>query len=82
MNKRDRILKLLQSGRSFSVKQLAGLAATTEKSVTGRITELRSEGYAIYLNTAKNGTAQYRLGTPSRDMVRVAHVVLGARAFQ
>lgn len=82
MNKRDRILKLLQSGRSFSVKQLAGLAGTTEKSVTGRITELRAEGHAIYLNTAKNGAAQYRLGTPSRDMVRAAHAVFGAQLFQ
>jgi biotin operon repressor len=82
MNKKQRILKLLESGRSFSVKQLAGLADTTEKSVTGRITELRGEGYAIYLNSAKNGTAQYRLGTPSRNMVRAAHAVFGAQMFQ
>lgn len=82
MTKSDRVFALLSSGRNFTVAQLAGMADTTEKSVTSRIAELRSEGYAIYTNTLKNGKSAYRLGRPSRAMVRAAHAAAGAQLFQ
>lgn len=46
------------------------------KNVAARIAELRQEGYCIYTNqrTAKDGRKVnvYRLGTPSKEMVRAA----------
>jgi biotin operon repressor len=78
---KDRVLKLLKSGRQFTPAQIAGLTGTTEDSVRPRIMELRSEGYAIYTNTTKNGKMAYKIGTPSREMVAAAYMVHGGNAF-
>jgi hypothetical protein len=45
-----------------------------------RVQELRAEGYSIYTNKTKNGTA-YRLGNPTRAMVATAYAVMGSSAF-
>lgn len=82
MNQKARILSLLKSGRNFTVNQLAGMIGGSPKSVTARVTDLRSEGYAIYTNTIKNGKQAYRLGAPSRSMVRIAHAAAGNVVFQ
>jgi predicted ArsR family transcriptional regulator len=78
---KDRILKVLKSGRQFTPSQLAGLAGTTEDSVRPRISELRAEGFAIYTNSTKNGKTAYRMGTPSRKMVAAAYQLHGSDAF-
>jgi transcription initiation factor IIE alpha subunit len=78
---KDRVLKVLLSGRQFTPAQLAGLTGTTEDSVRPRISELRSEGHAIYTNSTKNGKTAYRLGTPSRTMVAAAYATMGSDAF-
>lgn len=82
MNQKDRILSILSSGRNFTVRQLAGMIDGSPKSVTGRVTDLRAEGYPIYSNITKNGKVAYRLGTPSRNMVRIAYAVAGNSLFQ
>ena len=74
-------MKVLKSERNFTPAQLAGLTNTTEDSIRGRISELRSEGYAVYSNTTKNGKLAYRLGTPSRKMVAAAYATMGSDAF-
>jgi predicted ArsR family transcriptional regulator len=78
---KTRVLKVLKSERNFTPAQLAGLTNTTEDSIRGRISELRSEGYAVYSNTTKNGKLAYRLGTPSRKMVAAAYATMGSDAF-
>jgi hypothetical protein len=78
---KNRVLKVLKSERNFTPAQLAGLTNTTEDSIRGRISELRSEGYAVYSNTTKNGKLAYRLGTPSRKMVAAAYATMGSDAF-
>jgi len=78
---KDRILKVLKSGRQFTPAQLAGMTGTTEDSIRPRISELRSEGFAIYTNSTKNGKTAYRLGTPSRKMVAAAYHLYGSEAF-
>ena len=78
---KNRILKVLESGRQFTPAQLAGLTGSSEDSVRPRISELRSEGFAIYTNSTKNGKTAYRLGTPSREMVAAAYAVLGGQVF-
>lgn len=81
MSIRTSVLKTLKSGRQFTAGQLAGLFGTTEASVAARITELRSQGYSIYSNTAKNGKTAYRLGTPSRRMIAAAYAAMGSSVF-
>ena len=78
---KQRVLKVLKSERNFTPAQLAGLTNTTEDSIRGRISELRSEGYAVYSNITKNGKMAYRLGTPSRKMVAAAYATMGSDAF-
>lgn len=78
---KDRILKVLKSGRQFTPAQLAGMTGTSEDSIRPRISELRSEGFAIYTNSTKNGKTAYRLGTPSRKMVAAAYAMYGSEAF-
>lgn len=78
---KERILKVLKSGRQYTPAQLAGLTGTSEDSIRPRISELRSEGFAIYTNSTKNGKTAYRLGTPSRKMVAAAYALYGSEAF-
>lgn len=86
MTKQERILKVLNSrgpSRSgYTAAQLAGLTQTTEASVRARISDLRSQGFAVYANTRKSdGKTFYRVGTPSRAMVAQAYAMFGADAF-
>jgi len=51
------------------------------QNVTARIEELRKEGHCIYTNTRtnKNGSkvSVYRLGTPSKEMIKAAAIHAG-----
>jgi hypothetical protein len=78
---KTRVLKVLKSERNFTPAQLAGLTNSTEDSIRSRVSELRSEGHAIYSNICKNGKLAYRLGTPSRKMVAAAYATMGGDAF-
>jgi len=78
---KNRILKVLESGRQYTPAQLAGLTGSSQDSIRPRISELRSEGYAVYTNTTKNGKTAYRLGTPSRKMVAAAYSMMGSGLF-
>lgn len=78
---KEKVLNVLKSGRQFTPAQIAGLVNSTEDSIRPRISELRSEGHAIYTNQTKNGKTAYRLGTPSRRMVAAAYAALGGQAF-
>jgi biotin operon repressor len=78
---KQRVLKVLESGRNFTPAQLAGLTGSSEDSIRPRISELRAEGHAVYTNVTKNGKTAYRLGTPSRKMVAAAYAMMGGEAF-
>jgi hypothetical protein len=78
---KTKVLNVLKSGRNFTPAQLAGLLSTSEDSIRPRISELRSEGHAIYRNMTKNGKTAYRLGTPNRQMVAAAYAVAGSQFF-
>lgn len=82
MTQNERILKALKSGQAYTVGQLAGLVGTTKPSIRARVSELRSEGHAVYANTrSSDGKTFYRLGTPSRAMVAAAYAAMGSAAF-
>jgi predicted ArsR family transcriptional regulator len=83
MTQKKRILSSLQSGNEFTAKQISAMFQVG--SPTKVISELRRDGYAIYLNkrtdTKGRVTHKYRLGTPSRRMVALAAAVAGADVF-
>ena len=82
MTLNERILKTLKSGQAYTVGQLAGLVGTTKPSIRARVSDLRSEGHAVYANTrSSDGKTFYRLGTPSRAMVAAAYAAMGSAAF-
>ena len=86
MSAKDKILKYLSKEGPYNTLTAAqarsrfGIA-----NVGARIEELRAEGHCIYTNkkTLENGKTitYYRLGKPSREMVAMAHAVLGGQAF-
>ena len=80
MNQKQKILNVLKEGRELTAKQIA--AQFHIGSPTKVVSELRRDGYAIYLNkrvdTKGRETSKYRLGTPKRSMVALAANVFGA----
>ncbi len=86
MSAKDKILKYLSKEGPYNTLTAAqarsrfGIA-----NVGARIEELRAEGHCIYTNkkTLENGKTItfYRLGKPSREMVAMAHAILGGQAF-
>jgi len=86
MSAKDKILKYLSKEGPYNTLTAAqarsrfGIA-----NVGARIEELRADGHCIYTNkkTLDNGKTitYYRLGKPSREMVAMAHAVLGGQAF-
>jgi len=78
---KNKVLKTLTSGKQFTASQMAGIFRTTEGTITARVSDLRSQGYSIYSNVAKNGKTAYRLGRPSRAMVAAAFAVAGSAMF-
>lgn len=84
MTQMKKVLSVLKEGREVTAKQLEGQFGIS--SPTKVISNLRREGYAIYLNrrvdTKGRETMKYRLGTPKRSMVALAAHVVGAQAFE
>lgn len=74
MTKTEKLLQLLQSGQNLTAKEIA---KHTKLGNPGEaIRQLRNQGYCIYTN--KNG---YRLGTPTKAMVRFVAAYAGGEAF-
>lgn len=84
MNQKQKVLSVLKEGREITAKQIASQFQVGSPSKV--VSELRRDGYAIYLNkrvdTKGRETQKYRLGTPKRAMVALAAQLLGARAFE
>lgn len=79
---KSRVLKLLKSGRQFTPAQLAGLTGSVQNSIRPRILELRSEGYAIFSKTTKNGKTAYLLDSPvATPIIADAYAAQGGRYF-
>ena len=86
MSAKDKILKYLSKEGPYNTLTVAQAKARFGISNVGaRIEELRAEGHCIYTNkkTLDNGKTItfYRLGKPTREMVAMAHAVLGGQAF-
>jgi len=77
MTQHEKIVKFLESGKKLTSNRAKSWGITKP---TARIAELRAEGYSIYTNRTKTGT-HYKLGKPSRAMVRMAYSVAGNELF-
>jgi hypothetical protein len=84
MSKQDTLLSNLKAGREFTAKQIKGSFGIAHPA--SAIRNLREKGYCVYSNTATlsdgTKTTKYRLGAPSKRMVRLANFILGASAFR
>jgi predicted transcriptional regulator len=83
MSKQNQLLKNLQNGKELTAAQIKGSFRIAHPASAVR--NLREQGYAIYSNASKlaDGTpvTKYRLGQPSKRMVRIANAVFGASIF-
>lgn len=82
---KDRMITAFQSGYDFTVGQLSSRLKASDGTVRRLISELRLDGYAIYKNKKNFPTGNsgfvYRLGTPSRAMVKLAAQIGGPELF-
>lgn len=76
----EKILNFLSSGQTLTENQARKMFGV--QSVGARVSELREAGYPVYTNVNKTGKTVYRLGTPSRAMVRAAFAANGASVFK
>jgi len=83
MSKQEKLLENLKAGKEFTAKQIKGSFQIAHPA--SAIRNLREQGYAVYSNSAKlhDGTltTKYRLGQPSKRMVRIANAIMGASVF-
>jgi predicted transcriptional regulator len=66
---KTKIFNALNTGESFTSKQLARKANTNTVNVSRRVHDLRMSGVMIYANPTGKGNVSYRIGTPSRAVV-------------
>ena len=74
---KQRILNYLSKSEGYNTLSVAQARARFGiQNVSARIEELRQEGHCIYTNTKVRGdgskVAVYRIGTPTKAMVRAA----------
>jgi predicted transcriptional regulator len=74
---KQRILSYLSKKEGYNTLSVAQARARFGiQNVAARIDELRQEGHCIYTNTKRRGdgtkVSVYRLGTPTKAMVRAA----------
>ena len=86
MSAKEKILKFLSKDGPYNTLTSAQARARFGiVNIGARIEELRAEGYCIYTNkkTLADGRriTYYKLGKPTKEMVAMAHAVLGAEAF-
>ena len=74
--KTSTLIAALKSGKELTASQITSKFGLSNPTAT--ISTLRSQGYAIYLNS-RNGTSSYRLGKPTRKMIAAGYAALGAQ---
>ena len=77
LSAKQRILNFLSKKQGYNTLSVAQARARFGvQNVSARIEELRQEGHCIYTNTKRRADGSkvsvYRLGTPTRSMVRAA----------
>lgn len=78
-SQKETVLNALLNGKTLTTAQLTNSFRIASPSEV--IRQLRSEGYAVYTNTDKNGKVSYRIGKPSRSMIAAAYNLSGSALF-
>lgn len=84
MTKKENVLSALMTGEQLSAKQIK--ARFNVANPTALVSDLRFEGYPIYLNegrkTSRNRTAasKYRLGTPTRAVIAAGYRAMASQS--
>jgi predicted transcriptional regulator len=75
MTQKAKVLAALKTGEAMTAKQMKARFRVGNPYEVVR--QLREDGFAVYCNEKKNSKGEvksfYRLGTPSRAMVRAAY---------
>lgn len=84
VSKTAKLREFLQRGNSVTAKQISAMFGL--KHPASAIRHLREQGVCIYTNEktlSRTGqrVGSYKVGSPTRKMVRVAKLIFGARAF-
>ena len=83
MSKQAKLLNYLQNGNELTAKQISGTFGIAHPA--SAIRALREQGYCVYSNASKladgTRTTKYRIGAPSKRMIRTVNAILGASAF-
>jgi len=79
MNSKQELFSYLNTGSSITASQISLFFGL--KNPHDAIHQLRREGHCIYSNKTSRGTIKYRIGKPSKRMVRVIHAGIGASLF-
>lgn len=79
MSVNNLVLEALLSGQSITNREMTQEFGA--KNPRNAIYELRKAGYAVYSNR-EGKTVSYRLGKPSKRMVRAAFALMGSECFK
>jgi predicted transcriptional regulator len=83
MTQTEMVLEALSNGEELTARQISSRYGV--RNPTAVITNLRQQGYAVYLNTHRNSkgetVSKYRLGRPTKAIVAAGYKALGAAAF-
>jgi predicted transcriptional regulator len=83
MSKQEMLLNQLNSGKSFTAKQIKSSFGIAQPA--SAIRNLREQGYCVYSNASKlhdgTPTTKYRIGAPSKRIIQLANALAGASAF-
>lgn len=80
MNQNERLARYLSSGNTITSAQARKRFGI--RNLRARVNDLRTEGFCIYTNRNNMGTATYRLGRPSRQIVATAYRIAGSVIFR
>ena len=78
VTKTAKVIAALESGTELTAKQIS--ARYGVKNARALISDIRMQGYPVYLNQRTNGFgdtySKYRLGTPTRSVVAAGYQAL------
>lgn len=84
MTKKESVLNALMTGEQLSAKQIK--ARFNVGNPTALVSDLRFDGYPIYLNEGRKSTrgrvtaSKYRLGTPTRAVIAAGYRAMAAQS--
>jgi hypothetical protein len=84
VSKTAKLREYLQRGNTVTARQITSMFGL--KHPASAIRHLREQGVCIYTNTktlSRTGqvVGAYKVGSPTRRMVRLTKMIIGARAF-